>query len=123
MNWFEDLPSQCPPADAIPVNGVFYRIAKGLPTESDDYFSQRMLQPTKGFVGEGIDECIVRSVSLFQSPNEARKRLLLPKFRNQHIVVVELIPADGVIKKTFGPYHYSWWRTKEFDYTKAYIAL
>lgn len=123
MNWFEDLPPLCPPADAIPANGTFYRIAKGLPTESNDYFSQRRLQPTKEFTGEGIDECITRSVSLFQSAEEARKRLRLPKFRNQQIVVVELTPADGVVKKTFGPAHYSWWRTKEFDYTKAEIAL
>lgn len=30
MNWFENLPPQCPPTDALPANGRFYRIAKGL---------------------------------------------------------------------------------------------
>lgn len=116
--WFEQLPEQCPPVDAQPCSGCFYRIAKGIPTGSEDYFSQRKLQPEKIFVGEGIDECIVRSVSLFASAEEARKRLRLPKFRNNIIVAVDLSPKDGVIKKTFGPHHYSWWRTKSFNYTQ-----
>lgn len=122
MNWFEELPTQCPPEDALPANGAFYRIAPGLPTESEDYFSQRLLQPTKTFSGEGIDECVARSVSLFESLEEAKKRLRLPKFRNQKVVVIKLTPKDGVTKKTFGPSHYSWWRSVEFDYTKAYLA-
>lgn len=122
MTWFEQLPEQCPPADAVEACGRYYRIAKGLPTESEDYFSQRKLQPNKVFIGEGIDECIVRSVSLFSTQDDAKKRLLLPKFRNQKIVIVELKPKDGVIKKTFGPSHYSWWRTVDFDYSQAILA-
>lgn len=123
MQWFEELPQQCPPMDALPANGRFYRIAKGVPTETDDYFSQRRLQPDKQFVGEGIDECITRSVSLFSSLDDARKRLRLPKFRSQTVVVVDLVPEDGVVKKTFGPAHYSWWRSLEFDFRKAELAV
>lgn len=119
IEWFEELPKQCPPSDAQHCNGRYYRIAKGVPTESEDYFSQRKLQPDKVFVGEGIDECIVRSVSLFASVEEARKRLRLPKFRKNIVVEVELTPKDGVIKKTFGPNHYSWWRTKHFNYSQT----
>lgn len=123
MKWFEELPSQCPPADAVPAQGRFFRIAKGLPTESEDYFSQRSLQPNKVFIGEGIDECIVRSVSVFCSLDEAKMRLRLPKFRTQTIVAVDLEPSDGVIKKTFGPSHYSWWRSVDFNFSKAVLAL
>lgn len=119
--WYEELPLQCPPADAIPANGNFYRIAQDVPTKDNDYFSQRKLNPLKTF--EGIDECILRSVSVFSSIEEASKRLLLPKFRNNKIVIVRLTPKDGVIKKTFGPCHYSWWRTKEFDYYQENLAL
>lgn len=123
MTWFEALPPLCPPADAVPAAGIFFRIAKGLPTESEDYFSQRHLQPDKVFVGEGIDECIVRSVSVFDNLDQAKMRLRLPKFRKQTIVAVELEPTDGVIKKTFGPSHYSWWRSTDFNYSKATLAL
>lgn len=123
MTWFEELPSQCPPADAMPAQGRFFRIAKGLPTESEDYFSQRHLQPDKVFIGEGIDECIVRSVSLFNDLEVAKMRLRLPKFRNQIIVAVDLEPVDGVMKKTFGLSHFSWWRSTDFNFSKATLAI
>lgn len=123
MTWFEELPSQCPPADAMPAQGRFFRIAKGLPKESEDYFSQRHLQPDKVFIGEGIDECIVRSVSLFNDLEVAKMRLRLPKFRNQIIVAVDLEPVDGAIKKTFGLSHFSWWRSTDFNFSKATLAI
>ena len=122
MKWFEELPEQCPPADAEPANGMYYRIVGGIPSKTEDYFSQRRLQPTKTFHGEGIDECVIRSVSLFDSIDAATKRLLLPKFRTHKVAVVQLEEKDGVVKKTFGPSHYSWWRTEEFDYTKAKLV-
>ena len=52
---------------------------------------------------------------------EAEKRLKLPKFRNANIALVELKPKDGMIKKTFGIAHYSWWRTKDFDVSQAKV--
>lgn len=123
MTWFEDLPEQCPPADAVPANGTYYRIAAGIPTESEDFFSQRKLQPAKAFVGEGIDECVLRAVSLFSSKDEAQKRLKLPKFKKHLIVSVDLSAKDGVLKKTFGPAHYSWWRSNEFDVLSAIAVI
>ena len=51
MNWFEELPPSCPPADAVPCDGQFYRIAKGNPAEDSDFFSQRKMQPDKVFKG------------------------------------------------------------------------
>ena len=44
-----------------------------------------------------------------------------PKFRNANIALVELKPKDGMIKKTFGTAHYSWWRTKDFDVSQAKV--
>lgn len=117
--WFEQLPEQCPPKDAEPCNGTYYRIAKGIPTESEDYFSQRMLQPEKIFTGEGIDECILRAVSVFDTPEMASKRLKLPKFKSQMVIQISLTEKDGVAKKTFGPSHYSWWRSINFNYVQT----
>ena len=59
--WFEELPEQCPPEDAIECNGIYFRIANGNPATSEDFFSQRKLQPDKIFKGEGIDDCIVEN--------------------------------------------------------------
>ena len=61
------------------------------------------------FKGEGIDDCIVKSISLFSDrKEEIEKRMKLPKFKKAVIAEVRLEPKDGKIKKTFGPAHYSW---------------
>ena len=121
MEWFEDLPVACPPSDATPCNGEYFRIANGNPATSPDFFSQRKLQPNKIFVGKGINECIARAVSLFKDKDDALKRLKLPKFRHSVIAVVELEPKDGVMKKTFLDSHYSWWRSTNFDVKQAKV--
>ena len=106
--WFETLPEQCPPTDAKQCEGYYYRIANGNPATTEDFFSQRKMQPDKVFKGLGIDECVTRAVSLFSEREEAEKRLKLPKFKKASIALVTLEPKDGVLKKTFGIAHYSW---------------
>jgi hypothetical protein len=121
MNWYEQLPELCPPVDAVPCEGTYYRIAKGNPANDGDFFSQRKLQPNKVFTGLGVDECIARSISLFSDINDATRRLKLPKFRNAQIAGVTLEPKDGVMKKTFSDSHYSWWRSTNFEVSQAKI--
>ena len=94
--------------------------AKAVTTE--DFFSQRKMQPDKVFKGLGIDECVTRAVSLFSEREEAEKRLKLPKFKKANIALVILEPKDGVLKKTFDIAHYSWWRTKDFNVLQAKIV-
>ncbi|WP_455666965.1 hypothetical protein [Phocaeicola sp.] len=117
--WFEPLPEQCPPNDAQQCIGNYYRIANGNPAQSEDFFSQRKLRPNNIFMG--VDECVARAISLFSDKQEVEKRLKLPKFKHATIAIVKLMPKDGMIKKTFGPAHYSWWRTKDFDVSQAKI--
>lgn len=121
MTWYEDLPPLCPPADAVPAKGRFYRIAKGNPVENSDFFSQRKLQPNKVFRGLGVDECIARAISLFADKSDADRRLKLPKFRDANVAEVELEPKDGLMKQTFSMSHYSWWRSMDFNVSQAKI--
>lgn len=118
MNCYQN---NAPPTDANYCKGRYYRIANGNPATNEDFFSQRKLQPDKTFKGLGIDECITRAVSLFSDKSEAEKRLKLPKFKKANIALVELEPKDGMIKKTFGIAHYSWWRTTDFNVSQAKI--
>ena len=74
-------------------------IANGNPVTTEDFFSQRKMQPDKVFKGLGIDECVTRAVSLFSEREEAEKRLKLPKFKKANIALVILEPKDGVLKK------------------------
>ena len=121
MEWFEELPPSCPPADATDCKGTYYRVSHGNPAESHDFFSQRLLAPDKQFHGEGINECIVRAVSIFAELNDAKNLLKLPKFKNANIAKLHFKEQDGKMKKTFKKSHYSWWRSKSFDVNKAKI--
>ena len=87
------------PTDAKRCEGCYYRIANGNPVTTEDFFSQRKMQPDKVFKGLGIDECVTRAVSLFSEREEAEKRLKLPKFKKANIALVILEPKDGVLKK------------------------
>lgn len=119
--WFENLPSSCPPSDASECEGTYYRVSYGNPAESKDFFSQQKLAPEKTFKGDGIDDCIVRAVSLFSALDDARQLLKLPKFKKANIAEICLHGKDGKIKKTFKKSHYSWWRSKSFDVNTAKI--
>ena len=121
IQWFEQLPSECPPLDSKECKGTFYRIAKGNPATSSDFFSQRKLAPEKIFKGKGIDECITNAISVFSTVEDARRLKKLPKFKNATIAEIKLKPSDGKIKKTFRNSHYSWWRSITFDVSQAQI--
>ncbi len=122
MEWFEKLPDKCPPEDAVePNHEVFYRITKGSQVTNTDFFSQQKEDPSKVFIGEGIDECITRAVSVFRIKKDAQKKIHLPKFKGGYIAEITLDKKDGLIKKTFSKSHFSWWRSQYFDITCAKI--
>lgn len=120
MNWFEELPEQCPPSDSKECNGIYYRIANGNPAESADFFSQRKMNPEKIF--KGIEECIARAISVFSDIKDAKAIMKLPKFKNATIAEIKLSPQDGLMKKTFKNSHHSWWRATEFNVNLAKIV-
>lgn len=49
----------------------------------------------------------------------SREKIEAAQIQNASIVIVKLEPKDGMIKKTFGIAHYSWWRTKDFNVSQA----
>lgn len=117
--WYEELPESCPPKDAfMPQHRKFYRVAKGDPCKDSDFFSQRKLQPQKQF---NVDECIARAVSVFEDYKDAERIVKLPKFKGGVIAEITLTERDGMIMKTSSKSHYSWWRTKYFNYENSNI--
>lgn len=117
--WYEELPKYCPPEDAFPPQSrIFYRVSEGNPSKDSDFFSQRKLQPQKQF---NVDECIARAVSVFENKSDAERIAKLPKFKGCVIAEIALTEKDGLIKKTFSKSHYSWWRTKYFNYRNSNI--
>jgi hypothetical protein len=110
--WVETLPEKCPPKDATPPNGDFFRVVSSfLPTDAD-FNSTRQDNLLKTF---DVDECLVCSCSILSDYSESKKLLKLPRHRNKLIVRLNLTADSGLILRTFErPSHYSWWRDRRF---------
>ena len=69
--WFEDLPENCPPKDAVePSDFLCFRLVSKCPPTKEDYFSLRKIYPDKTF---NANECRARSLSVFNEKSECEK--------------------------------------------------
>lgn len=111
--WHEELPENCPPADAeYPENFLCFRLASQNPPVEDDYRSHRELYPEREF---HVNECRARSLSVFSDRSECEKIKKLPANREKLLISFRLFPECGVIKKTGkSEAHYSWWILADF---------
>ena len=114
MSYFEELPDQCPPADATSLNGVFYRLVNKNNIVCDDFWSHRKIYPHKIF---NVDECRVRSVSIFDNGDDCMKLTKLSLHKEKKVAEVTLNNTSGVAKRTGNEKsHYSWWRSTNFNH-------
>lgn len=113
-SWHEDLPEDCPPADArLPEGEAYYRAVRTYPPHEGDFVSQRALQPTRQFQ---VSECTARAVSLFLEAAICFTLLKLPLYTGGRVVRLELPKDAGVVKVTRPTKgHVSWWRRAGFD--------
>jgi len=113
MDWFEELPKECPPEDAKSTEGkTFFRLISNETPNDNDFVSQSFEFPNKIF---DMPLCILKSVSIFDSLDNCQKIKKYPRHRNKCIAKLALRENDGKIKKTFGENHYSWWRSINFS--------
>ncbi|NEV94471.1 hypothetical protein G3567_09990 [Psychroflexus sp. YR1-1] len=123
MNWKEDLPEQCPPEKAFEPNDFkVFRLATNKNIDESDFQSQRALKPKAKF--KGVDECIARSISVFDEINKCLNMAKLPLYKNKWkaVLEIELNESDGLALKTFkDPCHYSWWRSTTFDINNSIL--
>jgi hypothetical protein len=113
ISWFEDLPEQCPEADAKSPNGeIYYRLTECEIVSCNDFWSHRKIWPHRAFK---TTECRARSLSIFENISDCAKLLLLPLHQNKHIAEIILTPDAGVLKQTGKVGHNSWWRSNSFD--------
>jgi hypothetical protein len=117
MNWFEPLPDQCPPKEAVDTDGyTVFRIAASDPATDSDLHSHRKINPDKIYP---VDECRACSLSVYDDYEATLNVTKLPAFKKKtnFILQLNLKSGDGLIQKTSGPNHYSWWRSAEFMIT------
>ena len=120
MDWVESLPSQCPPLDAVPPEGVYYRVVSTDCSE-DDFIPYARLYPTRQYIGSRA--CIARSLSIYTNQDDCVQATKLPalqKLDQTRIAKITLTTKDGLVKKGRGEdSHHSWWRTHDFDLSSS----
>lgn len=114
--WVCKMPKGCPPEDImVPFEHSFYRLSKNATSyDSDDFATYAEKDPNRNW-GEQLPLAV--GLSVIDNESKARKNLKLPLFKHfKGIIVLTLIPKDGVVKQT-GVHnsHYTWWRTMAFD--------
>jgi hypothetical protein len=114
MNYCEQLPEGCPPAEAEEVTAKqdVFRLVRTDPPSSDDFRSQRAEKP--GVTFPGISECHAKGLSVFVERTDCEKLLKLRHMRNRRICRIHLDAGAGRIQQTFQPTHHTWWPLEEF---------
>jgi hypothetical protein len=116
----EDWPPQCPPADAEPTAHTVYATCRRNPPATDDFRTafERDYKP------EG-DGCIRRGLSVSLAVEDAR--WICTQFKRLHkfIVVGQLSPEHGKIKKTDGPVasHHTFWKHSNVSFHKLFTVV
>jgi hypothetical protein len=120
MNWYENLPPDCPPLEAFVPKEPYFRLGT-IPPSDSDFWSHRHRFPHKVF---HVSECVARSLSVFNDLEAAKRvKSLVPTLRNKPIFQVDLTEEDGLVQQTGNDiHHHSWWRSTVFDLSKIKIS-
>lgn len=119
MTYMEDLPDQCPPAEAEDQPfGPAYRILPADQVELKHFYSHHKLGKPKP---AGVDDCRYMSCSLFGSEEKARAIASLPKFRVTSTHLAEINVPSGVGSSLINEKtkHIDFWPFDPFDVTVA----
>ncbi len=118
--WRDHLPHDCPPSDAEPAKGEFYRLIKKKHThpQLEDFRSkceeniECAESPFQGLPG-GITKCQFCGLSVLKSIEDVQfLQKKIPRFRKDVAAIGTLNPNLGKIKHTpekAQPSHYTWW--------------
>ena len=122
LRWPPGFPEDCPPQEAYPANGVYYRIVKNDPPEPGDFASlyrqNRQLADDRIQSGRAT-QCQTMGLSVFADGNEAVRRAIRFHLIGNKIARLTLGPAAGKIlpTPTNGDSHHTWWQAVAYDPT------
>ena len=116
MKWPEFYPDNCPPAEAEPASGTFYRLVRHNPPRAEDFKSAFEENP-KLFTHIPMVKRCGLSVQKDLQDSERLERLerikkRARKFKNRQIAEGNLNPTLGMIKHTPShdyKSHHTWW--------------
>jgi hypothetical protein len=115
--WPADFPASCPPRDAAASDDAFYRLVDSDPVTERDFWSlkqrvdaglQRM--PPNA---EGVDECILVGTSVYEDQETITRIRGSVGPLKKKLIAVGSLDNSGVVKRTRGDGHHTWWRPVE----------
>lgn len=121
--WVPEMPEGVPPQDiCIPHEHPLYRLVKNIPATVDDFVTYHELDSNRDW---GNNYVCSFALSMFDDLDKARKLKKIPSLRDSKAIVkIVLNPEDGVVKQTSkNTFHYSWWKTRNFDIKSAETVL
>lgn len=121
MEYWEQLPPQCPPATAadVALSGAF-RIVFNNPPTKDDFKSKRALGHEMEPDG---DECRFSSCSLFTCVRKVGNVAGLPKVRARNPFVASIDVPVGAGKSLTRKKHVDFWMYSTFDPVGAVVDV
>ncbi|MFD6064522.1 hypothetical protein [Rhodococcus wratislaviensis] len=127
IEWPAHYPSQCPPVDAEPAVGTYFRLVDAAPPTGEDILSHVELKNAglrfrnRDF---GNEQCIASGFSIFDTQFAAeRTRSAVGPLRKKRIAKVD-VSGSGVVKQTGGnTSHHTWWRpASDDDWTSCVVV-
>ncbi|MEY4576728.1 MAG: hypothetical protein RL701_1431 [Pseudomonadota bacterium] len=108
VSYPEDWPEGCPPAEAQPAQGTFYRILNHAAPTLEDFQShhERGLAPN----ADRVKRC---GLSIYETQAQARHRQKLTPRLGQYLSAGSLTPESGVISASDRSGHITWWPAKD----------
>lgn len=124
-SWPTDLPDSCPPSEAMPSTGLYYRLLRSNPATSKDYIRPRDSRKHRDLTGD--DLCKASAFSVYADVEDARRvRETSPGFTHRIVAQGELKPEMGVLHPTptaTTESHASWWVALGQDPLPVFVAL
>jgi len=124
MSWPDSFPEGCPPSEALPISGIFFRCVNSDPPNQDDFLSAIEKNPRRR---NPEDECKLYGVSMYTQIDDIKRlRNISPPFREMQIAQGQLGSEHGVMRNTkskYGNSHYTMWFFKEIDVSSNFSVI
>lgn len=117
--FWEELPSSCPPAEAIDSElGPVFRLVKASPPSNDCFASKAALGKQKPFK-KSVDDCSWASCSMWAKKSAVEGILKLGHVRRQYTHVATMHFPEGAGKHLVKGDHVDFWCYADFEIHNA----
>ena len=126
-NWPSDFPEDCPPNDALPADGVYYRIVRNMPLDASDFVSvyEQNRRRAESVARRGQRSlCETMGLSVYANRDDAIQTAL--RYNIGDKIASVLLTADAGLTLYTGDgfnSHHTWWKATGFDATQTVYAV